>query len=172
MIEVSNLTCDRCRNWTVRENECRCACIDHNVVHFHRPWFSSDVMTGHHTICSAFEPVSWALGTLREWDEVGGFKGWYPLWIEQWHWGRVPYKTVSLIKAGAPPEGREIQDDVYSVPYEDFLNCNIMRPDGIHYVEYKHIERSRKSPIGYKWVSEGPGILTYGDEKANAEPKL
>jgi hypothetical protein len=121
-------------------------------------------MTGKHTICSAFEPVAYYPAVLREWEEVGGFEGWYPLWIKQWHFGRVPHKTVSLIKAGSPPAGREIQDDVYTMPYEDFLNCNIMQPDGIHYLDHAHIERSRKNPIGYIWVHDGPGIIQYNNE--------
>lgn len=160
-IEVSNLTCDHCRWWSARESGSHCKCIDHNVVHFHRPWFSCDVMTGKHTICSAFEPITYYPAVLREWEEAGGFEGWYPLWIKQWHFGRVPHRTISLIKAGSPPAGREIQDDVYTVPYEDFLNCNIMKPDGIHYLDHAHIERSHKNPIGYIWVHDGPGIIQY-----------
>lgn len=50
-------------------------------------------------------------------------------------------------------------DDVWYVPYADFINCEIMKPDGIQYVEYKHIERSRQTVTGYKWVTEGGGIL-------------
>ena len=111
--------------------------------------------------CSAFEPVARSAPAIfREWYMNGGWDGWYPLFIEQWCNGVTP-RTVTLIKAGKPPEGREFSDDRYYVPYSDFINCRIMQPDGIHYVDYAHIERSRSSPIGYIWKHEGPGILQY-----------
>jgi len=44
-----------------------------------------------------------------------------------------------------------------------------MRDDGIHYSNYRHIERTRKNPVGYVWINEDSGILTteelYGKAK-------
>lgn len=160
MCEVDNLTCDHCRF-----HGSQCKCIDHRLVHFSRPWFSCDVMTGKHTICSAFEPVTYYPALVREWHEVGGFDRWHKLWIDQWHHGRIPFQTCALILAKRPKPGREFSDDRYYVSYQDFVDCNIMRPDGIHYLDYAHIEQSRKSPIGYIWKHDGPGILRYEDMK-------
>lgn len=151
-IEISNLTCDHCKYCGMN-----CKCIDHNVVHFSRPWFSCDVYTGKHTICSSFDPVSYFKYVIDEWQEVGGFWNWQRLWKEQWHNGRLP-QSIALILA-KPRQGREFSDDRYYVSYDDFVYCNIMKEDGIHFYDYAHIEKSRKSPIGYIWIHEGPGIL-------------
>ena len=152
--EVSNIMCGHCKYCGSA-----CKCIDHSKVHFFRPYFSCDVMTQHHSICSAFEPNNAAPAIVYEWAVLGGFEAWHKLFIEQWHNGKAP-KTVSLILAKTP-EGREHSDNRYAVPYDDFINCRIMRDDGIHYQTYEHIEISRKSPTGYKWVKDGPGILTF-----------
>ena len=160
--EVTNFMCGDCRY------RCEaCQCIDHKQVHFSRPYFSCDPFTAHHTICSAFEPVDYYPALWFEWHYVlGGFERWHKLWLDQWHNGKPP-RTVSLIRAGRPPEGREFGDDRWIVPYEDFVNCQIMKPDGIHYLDYVHIERTRKNPIGYEWIHEGPGILPYRTEGNN-----
>ena len=152
--EVSNFMCGACKYFGKS-----CKCIDHSQIHFSRPYFSCDEFTAHHTICRAFEPLEIYKALYVEWWFVlGGFDRWQQLWSEQWHNGKLP-RTVSIIRAGKPPEGREFSDDRYEVPYENFVNCQIMKPDGIHYLRYSHIERTRSSPIGYKWVHEGPGIL-------------
>lgn len=159
--EVDNLYCQLCAH-----KECKC--IDHKWVHFFRPWFSCDVLTEHHTICSAFifDDKRYPAGKLI-WDAIGGFDEWLRLWRKQWH-PRRKYDyapTVSLIRA-KQVDGREHSDDMYYVSYDDFVNCNIMRPEGIHCLNYSHIERSRQSPIGYKWVYEGPGIwIPWEDNK-------
>lgn len=159
--EVDNYTCGECRY-----HSSECHCINHSLIHFCRPWFSSDIMTAHHAICSEFSPCPHYPAIYFDWHENGGWDGWYPLYIEQWRNGKPP-KTIALIKAGKPPKGREFSDDRYYVPYDDFINCRIMKPDGIHYVDYAHIEISRSSPTGYIWKYEGPGILTF-DEKGDA----
>lgn len=167
--EVDNLECRLCAH-----KECKC--IDHKWVHFFRPWFSSDILTPHHTICRAFEydkrlsPAGYLV-----WEAVGGFDGWHRLWVKQWHsWQQ---KTLGFIEEWTPNvpliranqvEGREFSDDMYYVTYNDFVNCNIMHEDGIHCVGYAHIERSRnpKDVTGYKWVQEGPGIwIPWEDNK-------
>lgn len=155
MNEVNNYTCGECR---YHNSDCRC--IDHRYIHFCRPWFSCDVMTAHHAICSAFSPNPHYPAIYFDWHANGGWDGWFPLYIEQWHNGRTP-TTIAIIKAKKPKEGREFSDDRYFIPYEDFIACNIMKPDGIHYTDYTHIERTRKNPLGYEWRHEGPGILTY-----------
>ena len=154
--EVDNLECKLCAH-----NECKC--IDHKWMHFARPWFSSDVLTTHHTICRAFlfNEQLYPAGYLI-WKAVGGFDGWHRLWVKQWHSSPlgIEYKPrIPLIRANQV-EGREFSDDVYIVSYDDFLTCNIVRNDGIHCLDYRHIERSRnqKDVTGYKWVYEGPGI--------------
>lgn len=160
--EVDNLECRLCAH-----KECRC--IDHKYVHFFRPWFSCDVLTQHHTICSAFEfdGGRYPAGKLI-WDAVGGFWGWQRLWAKQWHDSpeRKEYKpAISLIRS-KQVENREFGDDVYVVSYDDFANCRIMKPEGIHCLNYMHIEISRQSPIGYKWVNEGPGFwIPWEDNK-------
>ena len=157
--DVDNLQCDCCRFWSPWPERNHCKCIDHNVVHFSRSCFSCDVCTGKHMICSAFEPVEYYPAIYKEWNNLGGFGGWHPLWIKQWHHGKQPAKYVGLIQAKQPFPERAPTDDIYYVPYQDFLLCNIMKPDGIHYAIYSHIERSRKSPIGYQRIHEGPGII-------------
>lgn len=157
--EVDNLECRLCAHK-------KCKCIDHDYVHFFRPWFSCDVLTSHHTICRAFEfnaPL-YPAGKLI-WDAVGGFDEWQCLWRKQWHprLRDVYTPRVSLIRANQV-EDREFSDDVYIVSYDDFVNCNIMRHEGIHCLNYRHIERSRKSPIGYKWINEGPGLWVPWEE--------
>lgn len=152
--EVDNLECRLCAH-----KECKC--INHKYVHFFRPWFSSDVLTQHHTICSAFEfdECRYPAGKLI-WDAIGGFWEWQRLWRKQWHdsSARKEYKpSVPLIRS-KQVDNREHSDDVYFVSYDDFVNCRIMRPEGIHCLNYRHIEISRQSPIGYKWVNEGPGL--------------
>ena len=160
--EVDNLECRLCAHK-------KCQCIDHDWVHFFRPWFSSDVMTEHHTICRAFafnEPL-YPAGKLV-WDAVGGFDGWHELWTRQWHDSptRKEYKPLVALIRARQVEGREFGDDVYHVSYDDFVNYNIMRPEGIHCLNYHHIERSRnpKDVTGYKWVSEGPGLWVPWEE--------
>ena len=156
--EVDNLCCGLCAH-----KECKC--IDHKWVHFGRPWFSSDVLTEHHTICGAFEfdEHLYPAGKLI-WDAVGGFWGWQRLWRKQWHnpWYQP---RVTLIRANQV-EGREFGDDVYIVSYDDFMNCDIMRPEGIRCLNYRHIERSRnpKDVTGYKWISEGHGLWVPWEE--------
>lgn len=159
--EVDNLECRLCAH-----KECKC--INHEYVHFFRPWFSSDVMTGHHTICSAFmfNEALYPAGKLI-WDAVRGFDGWRILWAKQWHHSPDYKPNISLIRA-KQIEGREFGDDVYIVSYDDFVNCNVMRTEGIHCLNYRHIERSRnpKDVTGYKWVSEGPGLwIPWEDNK-------
>lgn len=152
-IEVSNFMCGEC----IHHHACKC--IDHKWVHFFRPYFSCDVGTSRHTICKAFEPHPklYPAGCL-EWDALGGFDEWYRVWRKQWHYNRAqPWNYIALISANHS-KNREHSDDRYLIPYDDFINCNIMRADGIHCINYMHIEISRSSPIGYKWVCEGPGI--------------
>lgn len=163
--EVSNIMCGHCKFWGSA-----CKCIDHSKVHFFRPWFSCDVMTRQHSICSAFEPGNAAPAIAYEWAIIGGFEAWYKLYVEQWHNGKAP-KTATLILA-QKREGREHSDDRYIVPYDDFINCQIMRDDGIHYADYMHIEISRKSPTGYKWMHDGPGILTFEEVIQNEDVTL
>lgn len=161
--EVDNLECRLCAHE-------ECQCIDHDYVHFFRPWFSSDVLTSHHTICSAFKfgDRLYPAGKLI-WDAIGGFKEWQRLWRKQWHprQGQDYAPNIPLIRA-KQVDGREHSDDVYTVSYDDFVNCNIMRRGGIHCLNYRHIERSRKPEdvTGYKWVYEGPGIwIPWEDNK-------
>ena len=153
-IEVSNFMCGECLY-----HGSQCKCIDHKLVHFFRPYFSCDVTTARHTICKQFvpHPGLYPAGCL-EWDALGGFDEWYRIWRKQWHYNRAqPWSKLALIGA-SHPKGREHSDDRYFVSYADFLNCNIMHEDGIRCIDYSHIEIARNTPIGYKWVSEGPGI--------------
>lgn len=161
-LEVANFMCRTCVYFGSR-----CKCINHDYVHFSRPWFSCDVMRENHIICKQFKP-SWALfpaGCL-EWNALGGFDEWHRLWRKQWHYGRdQPWAKIGLIRAintldaeHDRAKDREFSDDIYYVSYEDFLNCQIMQKDGIHCLDFEHIEISRNSPIGYKWVNEGPGL--------------
>ena len=156
VLEVANFTCIECKYFGDK-----CKCIDHKYVLFHRPWFSSDRLREHHPICRSFEPDSAKYpAAYLEWDALGGFDKWYELWCKQWHNNHIPpYATVPLIRA-SQVEGREHCDDVYSVPYDVFLNCDIIKEDGIHCVDYRHIERSRnpRDITGYKWVHEGLGL--------------
>lgn len=154
-LEVSNFMCGEC----IHHHDGLCKCIDHKYVHFFRPWFSCDVGTSHHTICKAFEPHPdlYPAGYV-EWQYLEGFDEWYRIWIKQWHNGRnPPWGSVQLIRA-SHTEGREHSDDRYSISYGDFLNCEIMKSDGVHCLDYAHIERTRKSITGYVWVHEGPGL--------------
>ncbi len=154
--ETSFLSCRNCAF-----NGINCKCINHRYVHFFRPWFSCDRFTGHHSICSAFQPNKLSPAITTEWEHFEGFSNWYPVWLKQWHDGKMP--KVECLILTKPKKGREFSDDRYYIPYLDFLNCNIMRPDGIHYTDYSHIEQSRKSVTGYAWKHEGPGILRYED---------
>lgn len=157
-LEVDNFTCGLCKY----SGE-KCKCINHKYIHFFRPWFSCDVYTWHHTICRQFalNTPLYPYGGL-EWDFIGGFDEWLRLWRKQWH-PRKDYAlyspSVSLIRA-KQVENREFSDDVYVVSFNDFINCNIIKDDGIHCISYRHIERSRdpKNVTGYKWVYEGAGI--------------
>ena len=154
-LEVSNFMCGEC----VHHHEGHCKCIDHEWVHFFRPYFSCDVGTSRHTICREFipHPALYPAGCL-EWDYLGRFDGWYRLWVKQWHYGHnPPWTKVALIRA-CKAEGREHSDDRYFVSYDDFVNCTIFKGDGIHCLDYTHIEMTRKNPIGYMWVHEGPGV--------------
>lgn len=152
-LEVSNFMCGECQH----HNKGACPCIDHRWAHFHRPYFSCDVTTSQHTICRQFVPIYPAL--KLEWDFLGGFDEWLRLWRKQWHprKGQDYAPNIPLIQASRA-EGREHSDDVYTVPYDDFINCTIMRTEGIHCLDYTHIEMARKSVLGYKWVHEGPGL--------------
>ena len=153
--EVSNLMCGTCKCFGKA-----CKCIDHTQFHFARSCFSCDEYTAHHTICSAYDPMNCYPALVWEWHILlGGFKTWQELWLKQWHDGKKPHR-ISVIRAKAR-EGREFSDDVYEVPYDDFVNCELMKPDGLHYQRYRHIEKTRSSPIGYHWIEEGPGILKY-----------
>lgn len=154
-IEVSNFMCGEC----VHHHKGECKCLDHKWVHFFRPYFSCDVGTARHTICREFipHPALYPAGCV-EWDYLGVFDGWYRLWVKQWHHGHnPPWTKVPLIRA-SHTEGREHSDNCYYVSYDDFVNCNIMRDDGIRCLGYSHIERTRNNPIGYMWVHEGPGV--------------
>ena len=155
-IEVSNYACGECE---YHGNKCKC--IDHAYLHFARPYFSCDRLTSHHSICKSFkcDPLKYPAGCL-EWDALGSFDKWYKIWIKQWHYNRnPPWPKIGLNRANQI-EGREHSDNVYYVSYKDFLNCNIMKNEGIHCLDYIHIERTRekKYPTGYKWVHEGSGI--------------
>lgn len=161
-LEVTNFICCQCEY-----SGSKCKCINHNYVHFYRPWFSCNVMRERHSICRQFKP-SWGLfpAGYLEWEALGGFDEWYRIWRKQWHYNKdQPWTKVPLIRAIKEldeehdrAKDREFCDDVYYVPYEDFLNCNIMQKDGIHCLDFQHIEIDRKGPIGYSWVSEGPGL--------------
>ena len=157
MVEVTNFRCGSCKYYGKS-----CKCIDQTKVHFARSCFSCDEYTAHHPICSSFEPVESYSALVEEWNELGGFDGWYPLYVEQWLDGRVP-KTISIILTKPTKDGREAVDDIWEVPYGDFISCRIMRDDGIRYVKYRHIERSRKSVTGYTWIEEGEGVLKLED---------
>ena len=152
MEEVSRFECGECKYFGEK-----CKCIDHTKVHFGRSCFSSDIYTYHHTICTAFEPTENFPAVCKEWERLGGFWNWHKLFVEQWLGGKAP-KEISIIFPKALKEGREVTDDVLYVPYEDFLNCEIMREDGIHYTSYRHIEISRKNVTGYKWFEEEGGV--------------
>ena len=158
MIEVSNFRCGTCKYFGKD-----CKCIDHTKVHFARSCFSCDEYTANHPICSAFEPKEMYPALYKEWSDLGGFAGWYPLYVEQWLDGRKPY-TIGIIMLKPVKEGREVTDDVWEVPYADFINCRIMRKDGIHYSHYRHIERCRDSVTGYKWIEDGEGILNVWED--------
>lgn len=151
--DVDLLTCGCCK--FIGE---ACKCINHKYVHFCRSCFSCDVMTRSHPICCKFEPVPYYPAIVKEWQSIGGFDAWYRLRYSD---GDMPPKEVSLISASKPAEGREATDDKYIVPWKDFVSCHIMRPEGIHYLKYLHIKRTRSSPIGYQWIVEGPGLLRY-----------
>lgn len=163
-LEVDNFTCQECKFFGDK-----CKCIDHNYVHFSRPWFSCDKLREHHTICRAFEPdfSKYPAGCL-EWDAIGSFDEWHKIWRKQWHYNRnPPWAFISLQRAilvndkeHDKAKDREPTDDYYLVTYEDFLNCHIMQKDGIRCANFCHIEISRnpKDVTGYKWVSEGPGL--------------
>ena len=115
--DVSNITCRCCRYFGKG-----CRCIDHRYVHFTRSCFSSDIFTGHHTICKMFSPHRQLVPAIAyEWDILGGFTGWHPLYLKQWRYGKLD-KVAGLIRAKTI-EGRHPTDDVYVVPFEDFLNC-------------------------------------------------
>ena len=171
-LEVSNFMCCECEYFGSN-----CKCIDHKYVHFSRPYFSCDVLREHHPICRQFK-CSWdkyPAGCL-EWDALGGFDEWYRLWIKQWHYNRnPPWSIIALIRAINTLDAehdiskdRKFSDDRYYVSYDDFLDCNIMKDDGIHCLNYMHIEKSRnpKDVTGYKWVSEGSGLwIPWEDNK-------
>ena len=156
-LEVDNLTCRTCEH-----HGKQCKCIDHDHVHFFRPYFSCDVGTADHTICRAYKPSKtlYPAGYIA-WEFLGGFDEWQRLWRKQWHPRRDhDYSPqVCLIRAHTTDD-RSFSDDRYIVSYDDFVNCRIMQPDGIHCLNYIHIERTRDQRFvtGYKWVYEGPGI--------------
>lgn len=163
-LEVSNFMCHECEYFG---NNCKC--IDHRYVYFSRPWFSSDKLRENHSICKAFKPDTCRCpAACLEWDALGGFDEWYRIWRKQWHYNRPePWTVISLQRAIMDideehdiSKDREFSDDYYTISYQDFLNCRIMREDGIHCLDFCHIEKSRnpKDVTGYKWVHEGPGI--------------
>ena len=161
MVEVSRFSCGDCKY-----HGDNCKCIDHTKVHFARSCFSCDEYTANHIPCYAYECVSYFPALRQEWEKIGNFWKWHELFITQWHNGKKP-KTIDIILTRPTKEGREVFDDVWEVAYDDFLNCNIIKDNKIHYINYRHIEKTRKTPTGYHWINEGEGVLDL--EALNAE---
>ena len=93
-MDVDNLRCNECEFYRVDadRNESLCKRIDHKRVKFAVPWFKS-YDCDHGCICSDFKPVEYYPAVYKNWQEVGGFKKWWPLWVEQW----LPYKNTDVL---------------------------------------------------------------------------
>lgn len=153
MIEVSNLRCRNCKYYKadadMQGRECLCKRIDHKEIKFAVPWFKSyDCDFG--TICSDFEPAEWQTAICREWEEVGGFAGFWPLWVDQW----CPYGKTDKLVYFTLNGDTNIR---YGVRMMDYVQGKMRAGNVLFAVErsyYRKHKTSEKYPTGYELVHE------------------
>ena len=151
-IEVSNLRCRNCRFFNCRADmkgvESTCKRLDHKTIRFAVPWFKSyDCDFG--TICSNFEPRDGQTAIKKEWEDLGGFSGWFPLWIEQWRGGKTDgllYFTLG--------EDTNVR---YGVKFLDYVYGKMIIDGELQAVEKMYYRKHRickEYPTGYELVHE------------------
>lgn len=148
-MDVDNLRCNECQFYRVNADreESICKRIDHKRVKFAVPWFKS-YDCDHGCICSDFIPVEHYPAVYKNWQEIGGFKGRWPLWVEQW----LPYKNTDVLTYFTIGKDTSIR---YGVHLMDFVNGTMFDGDVLKAVEKMYIKRVKKSdknPIGYKVI--------------------
>ncbi len=130
----SYLNCRNC-HWYGK----KCKRIDHKHFSFSRPWFKSEDYTqGVSAVCRDFQPASYCVWLTKNWI------GW-----DEWVKGLIPNpNTVGLCIDGD-------QSVRYHVSWTDFINNTFVDNDGnLKWVYKLYYRKTRKSPIGYKLVTE------------------
>jgi hypothetical protein len=132
--EYSYINCEQCR-WC----HTKCKRIDHKHFSFARPWFKSETYSqGIAAVCRDFVPASYCVWINKNWI------GWDE-WVKGFE--KQP-KTVSLCIDGD-------QSIRYHVSWTDFVNNTFVDNDGnLKWVYKLYYRKTRKSPIGYKLVTE------------------
>lgn len=152
--EVSNLRCRDCKYYLVtadqRMTKSRCKRLDHKKIKFAVPWFKFyDCDFG--TICSDFKPNKHFPAIKQEWEELGGFENWWPLWVKQW----LPYQNTDKLVYFVLNDNEDVR---YGVRLLDYVYGNLFREDGkFNAVEKEYYVRHKKSekhPTGYELVHE------------------
>ena len=149
--EVSNVRCNECEFYRVdadiRENFCKR--IDHKTVKFAVPWFKS-YDCDHGCICSDFKPKPFYPALVKEWEEVGGFDNWWPLWVDQW----LPYKKTDKLTYFTINNDTSIR---YGVKLLDFVYGTMFDGNKLKAVEKEYVKRVKKSDknsVGYELIHE------------------
>ena len=165
-MEVSNLRCRNCKFYRVdadlQGRECACKRIDHKEIKFAVPWFKSyDCDFG--TICSDFLPNENYPAICREWEEVGGFDGFWPLWVDQW----LPYANTNKLVYFTLGNDTSVR---YGVKLLDYVYGEMVSKGVLKAVEKEYYKKRRVSeefPTGYELVHEaieGVTVKEGGDE--------
>lgn len=119
--------------------ESQCKRLDHKHIQFAVPWFKS-YDCGQHSggVCSDFEPNEWELWLYRHWQ---------PEFLN------IDRKKQCLGKVGLCLD--KDQSVRYYVDANDFYYETFLNEDGsLKWIEKKYYKRDKKSPIGYKLVTE------------------
>lgn len=152
--EVTNLRCRDCKyyksNAELDNIKSTCKRIDHKKIRFAVPWFVSyDCDYG--CICSDFLPKEWLKATYNEWEQVGGFDDWWPLWVEQW----LPYQNTDVYTWFTIGNNTSIE---YGVKLLDYVYGRLYKSNGSLNASkkryYKRHKISKKYPYGYELIIE------------------
>lgn len=163
--EVGRISCRWCKFWSPSQKRCQCPVFDYRYFTPFINVFTSCRTGEWQCPCSRFEPDPMWKATYEAWQKMTDERKHVEIRSYRPSDGLVP-----VLLAKPRSEGREVQDDRYYVPYENFYSGEIVQDGRIPYERYSHIEISRSSPVGYKWVHEGPGVLDLSD-MTPAEPK-
>ena len=122
--------------------ESKCKRLDHKHLQFAVPWFKSyDCGQQNSSICSDFEPNEWELWLYRHWK---------PEFLEE-----EKGKGSSTIPRYVGLCIDKDQSVRYFVKAEDFYYGTFLNEDGsLKWIKKMYYKQSRKSPIGYKLITE------------------